>query len=103
MLKELKNIVKIAAGCRHAMCLSSDGTLYSWGFNLYQQTGLQSDSDLKVPTKVERLKNRVCDIDCGYFHSACFVDREKSVDINIDIWVHREGQLQELRERLRNL
>ena len=34
----LKNqkVEHIAAGCRHAACITSKGKLYTWGFNFYE-------------------------------------------------------------------
>jgi len=44
-------VTDIAAGCRHASCLSSDGTLFTWGFNFYDQLGIgYSERDCYEPT-----------------------------------------------------
>jgi len=31
-----KQVIKVAAGCRHSAALSSEGQLYCWGFNFYE-------------------------------------------------------------------
>jgi alpha-tubulin suppressor-like RCC1 family protein len=54
LIKELNNkeIVKIAAGCRHVLCLTEAGQVYSWGFNLYNQIGVPTEQDVKTPILV---------------------------------------------------
>lgn len=73
-----KNIVKISAGCRHALCLDNEGNVYGWGFNLYRQLGTQTEQDAKAPIVIDQLKGKaIADIACGFFHSACLSNERK--------------------------
>ena len=54
----LDNIVMIASGDSHNMALKADGTVYTWGFNLYKELGVNSNSNyVGEPTKVSNLKD----------------------------------------------
>jgi alpha-tubulin suppressor-like RCC1 family protein len=47
-----KDITQIATRCRHAVVLSEQGHMYTWGFNYYDQLGVGvSDQDCDEPTK----------------------------------------------------
>jgi alpha-tubulin suppressor-like RCC1 family protein len=47
-----KSVVAIAAGDNHCMAQCSDGTLVTWGYNLYGQLGNNSNTTSKVPVLV---------------------------------------------------
>ncbi|EDW30245.1 GL11742 [Drosophila persimilis] len=44
--KRLVVVVQIACGNNHSLALTSCGELYSWGYNIYGQLGVQSPKDL---------------------------------------------------------
>lgn len=75
IIDEVKNWSAVAAGSRHSMAVSSDGSLYSWGWNKYGQLGL--DSKL-VPTcdspRRVKLGAKVVSINCKYWSSVIVVD-----------------------------
>ncbi len=55
---ELKNIVSVSAGISHCMALGLDGSVYTWGSNIYGELGLNNKSSyVGVPTKVSELSN----------------------------------------------
>lgn len=44
---------KVVCGYMHALALSDEGVLYVWGANSYGQLGLNTDSNVWLPTKVK--------------------------------------------------
>lgn len=71
VLKSLSSerIVQVSAGCRHSGAVTESGKLYMWGFNFYEQLGLQGgDRDVDRPTVVRGL-SEVQSVSCGYFHT----------------------------------
>lgn len=65
-------ITQLALGQHHAICLASDGKVYSWGVNDKGQcgTGDCMNRDSPVPTK-DAFGGPVVQIACGGQHSAC--------------------------------
>ncbi|MGN0106776.1 MAG: RCC1-like domain-containing protein, partial [Hominilimicola sp.] len=63
----LTNVVKIAAGAKHALALTADGTLYAWGQNENGQLGTGNYTDSTYPKAVNI--NDVRDIAAGEAHS----------------------------------
>ncbi len=47
-----KTIVQVAAGSSHSIALASDGTVYTWGFNIGGQLGNSSNTNSNVPVAV---------------------------------------------------
>ncbi len=45
-------VTQIAAGYDHALALTEDGEVYTWGSNDYGQLGISTDSSVKTPTKI---------------------------------------------------
>ena len=73
---ELKNVVSVAAGDRHSVALTSDGTVYTWGDGAYGQLGhgpptsTGQDMKLTCPTlvsglEVQRTPAKIKEIVCG--------------------------------------
>jgi alpha-tubulin suppressor-like RCC1 family protein len=62
----LSNVIKIAAGRFFSLALKSDGTVWTWGQNLYGQLGNGTTTDSPVPVQVSGLSN-VIDVTCGAF------------------------------------
>lgn len=67
-VKGLKNVVRIAAGRAHQLALTSDGRVWAWGSNDHGQLGLQSSTEVEVPTKLPSL-SAITAIDAGQSHS----------------------------------
>ncbi len=62
-------ITKISAGENHCLALDSDGNVWSWGRNDYNQLGINNVGEINAnPTKITTLKN-IKDIACGTYSS----------------------------------
>eukprot|EP00359_Climacostomum_virens_P006452 CAMPEP_0204902852 /NCGR_PEP_ID=MMETSP1397-20131031/3921_1 /ASSEMBLY_ACC=CAM_ASM_000891 /TAXON_ID=49980 /ORGANISM="Climacostomum Climacostomum virens, Strain Stock W-24" /LENGTH=1040 /DNA_ID=CAMNT_0052071421 /DNA_START=20 /DNA_END=3139 /DNA_ORIENTATION=- len=75
MLKSLSSerVVQVSAGCRHSGAVTESGKLYMWGFNFYEQLGLQGgDRDIDRPTAIRGLSG-VQSVSCGYFHTGTVI------------------------------
>ncbi|WP_051327499.1 thrombospondin type 3 repeat-containing protein [Desulfatibacillum aliphaticivorans] len=67
----LSNVTALAAGEFHSLALARDGSVWSWGNNLWGQLGLGtsgSNTDKATPQKVEALSNVVA-IVAGSYHT----------------------------------
>jgi alpha-tubulin suppressor-like RCC1 family protein len=42
----------IAGGCRHSLARKTDGTLWSWGYNLYGQLGEGTTTNKSSPIQI---------------------------------------------------
>ena len=47
-----KTAVYVAAGDHHTLCITGDGSLFSWGRNLFGQLGVGDTENRHVPTLV---------------------------------------------------
>jgi len=56
-VRQLKNIIQVAAGKGHSVALMADGTVWTWGWNEFGQLGLGDDADQNVARKVPNLKD----------------------------------------------
>ncbi len=61
----LPPVVKIAAGYRHSLVVSNNGTVWAWGHNLWGELGTGSLKDSAVPKEVHGIDN-VTDISGGH-------------------------------------
>ena len=62
--------ISSANGCENLALISSDGKLYTCGYNNYGQLGHGTNSNLTTPTLVNALKdNQVINVSCSYYHS----------------------------------
>jgi alpha-tubulin suppressor-like RCC1 family protein/fibronectin type 3 domain-containing protein len=68
MVKELKEVINLAASVEHTLALKSDGTLLSWGRNNRGQLGDGTMVDRHSPVKVKGLTD-VVDVSAGKTHS----------------------------------
>lgn len=67
-----KQVVRVRCGSLHALVLTADGELYSWGCN--DEGALGRDGDESVPARVE-LDERAVDMGCGASISAALTDK----------------------------
>lgn len=82
------NIMRVAGGMYHALALSSDGFVYSWGENGKGQLGMGNLVDLDKPAQIPSL-NSIIDIDAGVSYSLAV-----KVDGSVLVWGdNRQGQL----------
>lgn len=68
LVKELEDVIAIAAGTWHSMALKSDGTVWTWGLNNYGQLGDGTFRNRKTPVQVKNLTDVIA-IAGGYLHS----------------------------------
>lgn len=54
-VKNLSNIKAIAIGNEHALALHENGSIYSWGNNLYGQLGIGFSSYMRYPQKISQI------------------------------------------------
>ena len=67
-----KTAVYITAGCNHTLCITADGSLFSWGDNEFGQLGVGDTEDRHVPTLVTGLQGkRVVHVVAGEVHTIC--------------------------------
>jgi alpha-tubulin suppressor-like RCC1 family protein len=70
-------VTVIATGGYHSAALLDDGTLYTWGLNLYGQLGHGTTADTPTPTLVPDFPppgSTVASIAAGEFHTAALLD-----------------------------
>ena len=66
--KYLKNITAVAAGEGHVLVATTDGTMYSWGYNNWGQLGNNTTTTATKPVKVSNITN-VAAISANYYNS----------------------------------
>ncbi len=54
----------------HTACIKTDGTLWTWGSNVFGQLGLNDTTNRSSPVQVGSLTNWK-QVDCGQYHTAC--------------------------------
>ncbi|XP_048589232.1 E3 ubiquitin-protein ligase HERC2 isoform X2 [Nematostella vectensis] len=82
MLESLQHVVvrKVAvhSGGKHAMALSADGDVYSWGEGDDGKLGHGNRNSCDRPRVIEALRGKgVIDISCGGSHSACITQNHE--------------------------
>ena len=60
------DIIKVEAGSRHSLALSSDGHVYGFGLN---SSEVRFELRTHIPTQVESIKFKMVDIFAGEDHS----------------------------------
>ena len=69
---ESRTAVYVAAGDRHTLCITSDGSLFSWGRNVNGQLGVGDTEDRHLPTLVTGLQGKqVTHVAAGRYHTMC--------------------------------
>lgn len=84
------NIISIRCGLVHSLLLTSEGYIYSFGFNGTGQLGINDKNieSTNIPTLIRDVPE-MKSIYCGYCYSAC-------IDVNDNMWVfgsNDSGQL----------
>uniref|UniRef100_F6YMX2 RCC1 and BTB domain-containing protein 1 n=1 Tax=Ciona intestinalis TaxID=7719 RepID=F6YMX2_CIOIN len=69
-------VVQIACGSHHSMALTTEGEVYTWGYNNCGQIGSGSTANQGSPRKVTACigNKRIIDITCGQTTSLCVTD-----------------------------
>jgi alpha-tubulin suppressor-like RCC1 family protein len=67
--RRVTNIAAISAGRTHDMALGSDGTIWTWGSNLYGELGIGQASSASFPTPFHLALTGVTQIDAGDYQS----------------------------------
>ncbi|XP_076173074.1 HECT and RLD domain containing E3 ubiquitin ligase 4 isoform X2 [Ptiloglossa arizonensis] len=64
-------VVQVACGMKHALALTNNGELYSWGYNNEGQLGLGSDTEIEIKPKLvsSLVAVPIAFIACGGYHS----------------------------------
>ena len=77
---EEKKFKKLSIGSRHTALLDSGKTLYTMGWNKYEQLMLKENKETKLetfeetPIKVKHLDRKVLDVKCGCWFTLVLVD-----------------------------
>merc|ERR1712086_937568 len=67
-----KTAVYVAAGYNHTLCITADGSIFSWGSNDNGQLGVGDTESRHVPTLVTWLQGkRVVHVAAGQYHTIC--------------------------------
>ncbi|KAL8166307.1 hypothetical protein V2J09_007806 [Rumex salicifolius] len=83
-LEKLSNqcVSQISGGWRHTMAVTSDGTLYAWGWNKFGQLGVGDNVDRCAPVQLSNfdattctLCKKVTQICCGWRHTLAVTDK----------------------------
>ena len=63
-----KTVIDVAAGAEHSIVCTSDGEVYSFGWNRYGNLGTNDREDRHIPTKVHGVEGVVA-VGAGWRHS----------------------------------
>lgn len=64
-----RNIIAIAAGGNHTVCIRSDGSVWTFGSNFNGQLGNDSKTDSNTPVQVSNLSGIITAVSGGYLHT----------------------------------
>ncbi len=62
--------VSVSAGFHHTAAIKSDGTLWSWGYNIYGQLGNNSTANSSVPVQEASHGSDWISVSAGYYHTS---------------------------------
>ncbi len=64
------NIDVLKCGAYHFLALTQTGELFSWGYNLYEQCGIDSEQNIQLsPAKIDHfIGSKVVMTSCGFDH-----------------------------------
>eukprot|EP00003_Mantamonas_plastica_P017366 TRINITY_DN28843_c0_g1_i1.p1 TRINITY_DN28843_c0_g1~~TRINITY_DN28843_c0_g1_i1.p1 ORF type:complete len:424 (-),score=140.78 TRINITY_DN28843_c0_g1_i1:79-1248(-) len=67
----------VSCGHWHSICITEDGSMYSWGVDDYGQLGLGDNGSAREPKKIEFFDGKeVCQLTCGEQYSIAVVRGE---------------------------
>ncbi|XP_061463580.1 RCC1 and BTB domain-containing protein 2 isoform X3 [Rhineura floridana] len=71
-----KKVIEVACGSHHSMVLTSDGEVYTWGYNNSGQVGSGSTANQPIPRRVTScLQNKIAiNIACGQMCSVAVIE-----------------------------
>ncbi|XP_054837874.1 RCC1 and BTB domain-containing protein 2 isoform X4 [Eublepharis macularius] len=71
-----KKVIEVACGSHHSMVLTSDGEVYTWGYNNAGQVGSGSTANQPIPRRVTScLQNKIAvNIACGQMCSMAVIE-----------------------------
>lgn len=83
-------VVQVACGMKHALALTNNGELYSWGYNNEGQLGLGSDTEIEIKPKLvsSLVAVPIAFIACGGYHSIAISKSGNVVEINKSCLLH---------------
>jgi alpha-tubulin suppressor-like RCC1 family protein len=85
-----RGVAKVAVGNLHAIALTRDGKVYTWGMNQHGQLGVGTTNNQGSPVQVEALEDQVVvDVACGGGHTAALTEDGQ-------LWVWGRGRGGEL-------
>lgn len=85
-----RGVAKVAVGNLHAVALTRDGKVYTWGMNQHGQLGVGTTNNQGSPVQVEALEDQVVvDVACGGGHTAALTE-------DGELWVWGRGRGGEL-------
>lgn len=85
LVRAKARVVAAAGGLGHSACITADGGLHVWGWDIYGQLGLREpgssygDRDYATPKLVKKLSGRpALRVDCGAGHTVCICQKDKN-------------------------
>lgn len=80
LLSEQRQVKDIVLGSEHTVCLATDNTLWSWGWNEHANTGTASGDYVFVPTPIpfeQGLYSKITQIYAGSAHNFVVIEESK--------------------------
>lgn len=74
LVPNLDNVVEVAVGGMHTVCLTEDGKVYTWGCNDEGALGREADEDGQTEPGPVQLPQKVVQISAGDSHSAALIE-----------------------------
>ena len=71
-----KKIISVACGDKHTVCVTEDGSVYSWGSGRKGALGHNNTENVTQPKKVEGLAD-IVRVDCGKDHTVVLDNQGK--------------------------
>lgn len=85
----VKTFCKIATGDYHALAIDKNGTLWSWGSNLYGQLGDNTTTSRSTPVSVAGAAKTFCEVGAGQYTSY-------AIDSNNNFWAWGDNGIGQL-------
>lgn len=71
-----KKVVSVACGDKHTVCVTEDGSVYSWGYGKQGALGLGATDSASEPTKIDGLAD-IVRVECGSDHTLALDSKGK--------------------------